>query len=354
MGYATHSDPLLRFALFSGLMVFLLTLVLLVAIAVLRYTIDRRQRRERALSECWQPVLFHAVEGIPIEAPMIRGRDREIILLVWMNFTESIRGEARLRLRQLALDLKFDGTALKLLMRRNVRSQLMAIVALGRMKSAAAWDPLSALVADPIPMRSVLAARSLLQIDAARAAPLILDAMLRRDDWQLAKVAAMLGEVPAEILAPPLLNALKAVKPKNAPRLLLLLGAAHLGDTWPVLAPLLRAEQPAEVIVAALKACNDPRAINAIRLRATHDEWMVRAQAAAALGRMGAEEDVARLQSMLGDPEWWVRYRAGLALVQMPFVPRQKLVDLCAQLADRFAADMLRQVLAETAPRVVT
>jgi len=178
----------------------------------------------------------------------------------------------------------------------------------------------------------------------------MLDELIRRDDWPLVKVAAMLGEVPQEVLAPALSNALRVVTPQGAPRLLNLLEIAPLGDTWPAVGPLLRADHPVEVIVAALKACSDPRALDAVRSLAAHPQWIVRVQAAAALGRLGGEEDAQRLQTMLGDPEWWVRYRAGLALVQLPFVSRQSLTALCAQLGDRFAADMLRQVLAETAP----
>ena len=134
-------------------------------------------------------------------------------------------------------------------------------------------------------MLSLLAARSLLQIDAAYASAFILDEMMRRDDWPLAKVAAMLGEVPAEVLAPPLLNALRAAAPQSAPRLLSLLYNKQLGDTWPVLAPLLDAGRAPEVIAAALKACSDPRALGAVRLLATHEQWIVRARAAAARWR---------------------------------------------------------------------
>jgi HEAT repeat protein len=350
LGYATPSDPFLQFMLYSGLVVSLLTIVLLVAIVVLRYTIDRRRQLERILAERWQPVFFHAVEGLPFEAPRIHGRDRETILLAWILYTEAIRGEARQRLRQLALDLQLEGTALKLLTRRNIRRRQMAVVALGRMISIAAWDRLARLAADPKPVLSLLAARSLLQIDAGRAMPIMLDELIRRDDWPLVKVAAMLGEAPQEVLAPALSDALRTVTPQGAPRLLNLLEIAPLGDTWPAVGPLLRADHPVEVIVAALKACSDPRALDAVRSLAAHPQWIVRVQAAAALGRLGGEEDAQRLQTMLGDPEWWVRYRAGLALVQLPFVSRQSLTALCAQLGDRFAADMLRQVLAETAP----
>lgn len=353
MGYATPSDPLLRFALYSGLAVLLLTVVLLGAIVVVRFAVNRHKQRERALSERWQPVFFHAVEGVPCAPPRIYGRDRETILLIWIHYTESIRGEARQRLRQLALDLQLERSARKLLARRNVRLRLMAVVALGRMESGAAWEQLAALLVDPNPMLSLLATRSLLQIDAARAVPIMLAQLARRDDWPLAKLVPMLGEVPAEALAAPLLLELKTVTAANAPRLLALLDTANLGDTWPVVAPLLRADQPAPVIAAALGACKDSRAINAVRLRAGHDDWSVRAQAAAALGRLGAEQDGLRLQAMLGDSVWWVRYRAALALTQMPFVSRQALVELCPQLGDRFAADILRQALAETAPAAV-
>lgn len=350
MGYVIPSDPLLRFAFYSGLGVFLLTMALLLAIALLRYTIDRRERRERALTERWQPVFFHAIEGIPIEAPRVFGRDRETVLMVWIHFTESIRGEARQRLRELALGLQLEGTALKMLGRRSIQSQLMAIVALGRLESAVAWDSLAGLVASPNPMASLLAARSLLQIDAARAVPIMLEAFSHRNDWPMTKVAAMLGEVPAEVLSPPLLAKLQAAAAEEKPSLLSLLETTNHGDVWALLAPLLEQDQPAEVLVAALKACQDPRSLDATRLLTTHAKWIVRAQAAMTLSRFGVEEDRYRLQAMLGDPKWWVRYRAAKSLASLPFTQRKKLEAMCAALTDRFAADILAQVLAETAP----
>lgn len=347
MGYATLSDPLLRVAVFSGLAVFLLIIVLLAAIAILRYTVDRRRRMEQLLSERWQPVFFHAVEGIPFAVPRVYGRDREMILLIWIHFTESIRGDARLRLCQLALDLKLDRTALKLLLRRNVRHRLMAIVALGRMRSSAVWDQLVELVASPNPMLSLLAARSLLQIDASRASPIVVGELIRRDDWQLVKVRTMISEAPPNAIASHLMEALASATPENIPRLLSL--TLNVGDAWAVVESMLSTESSSELLIAALKACNDSRALEPVRQLALHTDWIVRAQAAMALGRIGVEEDGLRLRAMLSDPEWWVRYRAGISLVQMPFASRKKLEQMCNQLSDRFAADILRQVLAETA-----
>lgn len=350
MGYATPSDPLLRFAIYSGVAVFLLTVVLLAAIAILRFTSDRRRRIELALARRWQPVFLHAIEGLPFAPPRIHRRDREIILRLWIHFTESIRGDASVRLRQLALDLEFDRTSRELLVRRKMLARLVAIVALGRMKSADAWDQLVDLLTSSNPTLSLLAARSLLQIDASRSAAIVLGEFMRRDDWPLVKVSNMIAEAPREAISGPLQEALTQVSPQNAPRLLSL--SAPWGDSWPALLALLSADHPPATLAAALKACSDPRGLDLVRRLATHRDWIVRTQAAATLGRIGGQEDSLRLQAMLSDPEWWVRYRAASALAHMPGVSRQQLTALCAQLSDRFAADILRQVLAETATEI--
>ena len=81
-----------------------------------------------------------------------------------------------------------------------------------------------------------------------------------------------------------------------------------------------------------------------------HPEWFVRVAAARALGRLGGPDDAAPLTAALADPSWWVRYRAAQSLCSIPGMGPAELGALTARLTDRFAADMLRQVLAERAP----
>ena len=50
---------------------------------------------------------------------------------------------------------------------------------------------------------------------------------------------------------------------------------------------------------------------------------------------------------LLADVEWWVRYRTAQALAGMPFFSATELELLRNNLSDRFARDMLGQVLAE-------
>jgi len=74
----------------------------------------------------------------------------------------------------------------------------------------------------------------------------------------------------------------------------------------------------------------------------------VRVQAARALGRVGERSDAERLVALLGDAQWWVRYRAAQALLELPALSRADLDALRASLTDRFAADMLSQAMAES------
>lgn len=348
LAYATPSDSLLHLAAYSGLTAFLVALSLLIAIVLMRYLAVRRQAAEQRLIERWQPIFFQAIEGLPVTPPRIVGRDREIILLAWIQFTESIRGEARQHLRRLARELEFDRTAAKLLGRRNVRKRLLAVAALGRLGSAENWNELVALISDDNPTLSLLSVRSLLQIDAARALPVLFEILGQHGGWPVRKVAAMLGEVPQGLLNGELGRAISAADTDEKLAYLLNLAAlVPAGDLWSVLEPLLDGSYPEDTLIAALMACSDPRSLDAVRRLATDDRWAVRAKAAVTLGRLGLPEDRLRLQAMLTDREWWVRYRAAQALVRLPSSRRSDLESLCSRIGDRFAVDMLRQALAE-------
>ncbi|MDA8254494.1 MAG: HEAT repeat domain-containing protein [Betaproteobacteria bacterium] len=348
MDFVSHSDPLLRLALLSGLAVFALILLILVAIVLLRIAADRKALRAARIKESWTPVFLNAIEGLPYRLPRVHGRDRELIMLVWLQFSEMLRGAARLRLRDMARELQLAGMAMRLMRRGDMRGRLLGAVSLGRMEAVEARDALAALITDPNPVLSLLAARSLLQIDPAGSAATVLAVVARRVDWSTARVVAMFDEVRDASHGAVLLAALAGSRDADATRLLPLLDAVQTADAWPILAAILKDGKPADTLIAALKAVVDPRALAATRRLAVHAAWPVRAQAATVLGRIGTREDVARLREMLADPEWWVRYRAAGALTQLPFLQRADLLDMAAGLSDRYAAQMLRQVLAET------
>jgi HEAT repeat protein len=110
---------------------------------------------------------------------------------------------------------------------------------------------------------------------------------------------------------------------------------------------LLDAGDHTDVLIGTLRIINDVGLLPQARPHLRHTDWRVRVQAAKLLGRVGEHADVNRLIPLLADAEWWVRYRAAQALAGMPFFSRTELELLRSNLSDRFARDMLSQVLAE-------
>lgn len=269
-------------------------------------------------------------------------------MLLWLHYVESTRGLTRVRLCDLAGKLGFDRLSHELLRSETLRNQLIALTTLGRMQDTTAWDALARLADDDSPMISLLAVRALTQINASRAIPLLMDRLPLRPDWPTPRLAALFRDLPHALVSAALTDALKDASAAYAPRLLRLVEATRPAGTWQVLAPLLSGSQPSAVLAAALRVADDPRALGYVRNLARHRDWIVRTQAATALGTIGEATDTALLLEMLADPVWWVRYRAAAALLKLPFLSRTVHEIIARELGDRFARDILSQALSET------
>ena len=73
-------------------------------------------------------------------------------------------------------------------------------------------------------------------------------------------------------------------------------------------------------------------------------DWRVRAQAARALTGVNDERTVRELSRALMDINWWVRFRAGLALAAMGSMGRDALTEALSN-SDRYARDMAMLVI---------
>lgn len=342
------SELPLRLALGSGLGALALTVALVLLTFALHQRVARRQQRERRLQEVWGPIFLNTIEALPSSLPEIPPAQSETVLLAWLALTESVRGAARQRLATLGRQLKLDERARVLLQRGPLRSRLLAVVALGHLPHPVDQRSLRALLDDGNALLSVLAARSLVQTSPDVSASAVIAAHLQRNDWPVRKVAAMLAELPPAHLSAALLDALHTTPSALMPRLLGLLELAHIPESLPLLARLLDSRQPVEILAAALRASHDPGTLPSVRPLAGHPSWVVRAQAATALGRLGGEREKRSLLRLLGDRQWWVRYRAAQALARLPGNSRQRLQAYCEELADPFAINILQQVLAES------
>ena len=347
MASATLSDPLLYGVFVSALAVLAASVLLLIAIALLRLRLIRRERRIKIILDRWRPLLAMAAAGDLSQAPPIDDAEGELLLPLWNQLRESVRGESEASLDAFARSIGLERTARALLASGNTRARLLAMNTLGHIGTAAITAELERNCHSDDAIVSLAAARALLRIDSARTLPTLVPLMLERTDWPIARLAPMLRVADTARLELVLAEALSRVRGTALERLLLIAAVLpqERSSQWARTA-LEKSENEAQ-IAAALRLVSDPRDAPLVRRFLQHPSWQVRVRAVTTLEAVGSAADLPRLVVALADPEWWVRLRAARTLARLPFLNREHLARLRDSVSDRFARDALTQAIAE-------
>ena len=347
LSFVTYSDPHLKLLLWVGLAIVGVTMLLLVQTILLRMQLIMRQRREQRLVERWQPLFAQSMTALPQSLPPIAKSDWDAFLRLWNNTQETLSGELKHKLNQLAWACGVSHVAQQLLSHKNMRKRLLAVATLGHLQEKNAWSRLRNLTDDPHPLLSLAAARALMQIDAKAALADLLPLFTHRHDWPLNKIAKMMNEAGPDAVSGPLTQAVEIAAAEDFPRLVRLLDCAHSEQALPAIRRILQSAADDRVISACLQALSDPEDVGVARTYTRHPSWFVRVQAVSALGRIGSREDRDTLIAPLSDSVWWVRYRAAQALAGLPQVTLDEVRQIRDKINDRFAKDILTQVIAE-------
>ncbi len=337
-------DPIVAAAFWTGAAAVLLTLVLSLQIVRLRLALRRSERIEQRAVDKWRPVLHAAIVGEAPELPRLASGERLPFLKLWVHLQRSLRGDAREALNDIARRLGMEAAA-RAMLSGGRTEQMLAALTLGYLRDRQAWPQLQALSVMPDRALALTAIWALIRIDPQAAAERIMPQFLDNEDWALPHVAGMLQEASApaaEVLA----RLLPGLPDTQLPRALRMAEALRMQLPSAVLGRALASDDVA-VLVAVLRGVTLPNALDAVRRLLGHAHWQVRVQAARALGRIGDPTDIERLAQLLADPEWWVRYRAAQSLVELANLYGEALDAVRARLSDRFATDMLAQVMAE-------
>ena len=345
---ATQPDAFIAAAIWTGLGALGLTALLALQIIGMRMLLRRRQRSDARALARWRPLLNAAIVGeMPASLPPLHRRERLPFLRLWAHLQGSLRGEANEALNEVARRLGLDAHARGLLGRANRPARLLAALVLGHLHDRDAWPGLLRMAGQPDNTVALTALWALVRIDPQAASDYMVPLFIEREEWALSLAAGILQQA-----VEPAANALTRLLPQlgddKLPRALRIAEALHLALPGGVLkAALSSAAMP--VVIAGLRGVRTPETLPEVRALLAHPDWQVRVQAARALGRVGERADAERLVQLLGDREWWVRYRAAEALLELPALSRTDLETLRASLTDRFAADMLSQAMAESA-----
>lgn len=345
---ATNPDTFIAAALWTGFAALLLTLLLGLQIIGMRLMLRRRQRSDARALARWRPLLNAAIVGeMPDSLPPLRRAERLPFLRLWAHLQGSLRGEANEALNEVARRLGIDAYARGLLVRGNRPARLLSALVLGHLHDREAWPALLRMAEQPDNTVALTALWALVRVDPPAAADYMVPLFIAREEWALSLAAGILQQA-TEPAAAALTRLLPQLGEDKLPRALRIAEALHLALPGAVLGAALRSPSM-PVVIAGLRGVRTPETLPEVRALLAHADWQVRVQAARALGRVGERADAERLVQLLGDREWWVRYRAAEALLELPALSRADLDVLRASLTDRFAADMLSQAMAESA-----
>jgi HEAT repeat protein len=351
---STLSDPILKLVVWISLALLVVLLLLVFQIVILRINLISRTAREKRFLEIWRPALANCIISGEVILPTLAKADQINFLKLWNHLQESLRGDAKNRLNDLAKKCGILDYSRTLLRKNNLRLQLLAINTLGHLGDRSSWLEILQLARLPDPLISLAAARALFQIDANDALDDVVVELLEREDWPTAQLAILLEELGNERIFEILSNTASSLASSTDPveleklkRLLRLLEIAPYQLVILSIRTILSVTTDDEVIAQCLKFLRKPDDLHFVLRYLNHTNWVVRLQAARAFGLIGSREDLPRLSKLLSDPVWWVRYRTAQTILELISEGSAEMSALRAQLTDRYAQDMLDMVIAE-------
>jgi hypothetical protein len=349
--YQSDFDLVTTVALWSIAGVLVTTLVLFLYTLGLRAaTVVRAHGRTRFIHD-WRIIFARAMmsddDALNAPLPRIRRSDRTDLLEEWNSARSIVEGSAADNMITLARRAGVTELASRLLKKRRVRPQILAAQTFGNLRDADRYDDLRSLVDSSNTALSITAVMALVQIDADKGISVLVPMIEKRRDWPKNRVSIALREAGSERISEPMYRAIRSAKNADKAYLLQFAQLVESEVLDALIDDLIRENNDPAVLNAALKLVRGYRGVPRIASLTQHDTWYVRMQTAKVLGRMGQKEHLSLLESLLDDREWWVRYRAAQAIASLPFLGPNQLRQLPEKQTDRYAADILRQAIAE-------
>ncbi len=270
----------------------------------------------------------------------------------WNALKDAVRGDAGERLNAVARTLGFDVVARRFLHSRQVGRRILGIRTLGHLRDPSSWQPLQEQLASANALVSFYAAAALVNIDAQRAMPGIMNQLAERESWPGEAMARLLVDAGADVAREPIRALMLSLAPAKIPPLLPWLSHVDAVLGSEVAIELLRRyPEDVHIVAAALLVVVDPKILPELGRYADSKDADVRQSLAAAYGRLGAIRDIEPVVRLMCDRVWWVRYRAGQALLALNGMTGDRLEAIRAQIGDVYARDMLEHVRAEASIR---
>jgi HEAT repeat protein len=327
------------------------------SVLLLLYTLELRirrrfaERRRERVAAFWRTIIAGAMAPSAdpggVSLPKLRLRDRREFLRLWNRTRNMVEGAAGDRLIDLVQRLDLVQWVRRHARHSHLGTRLLAVQTLGYLRDEKSWESILAATDDENVSVSITAAEALAEIDPARAVSALMPKIAARRDWPRNHVFRLLQKAGSEAVSEPLYRAIRTASDADAAYLLQYAALAEFDVRDAVAAETIATRQDPDALAAALKVSSGHQRVAQLHELSAHPVWYVRMQAARLLGRTARPEDASRLEGMLTDESWWVRYRAASALAGLAALSEPDLEAMKSRQTDRYARDSLEQAIAE-------
>ncbi len=345
MNLLAGAAPIIVFAFLLGVAISLLTLLMLLTTIVMRLHALRMERIDTIAEARWRPILREATGAAAL--PPLPARDLRGFIQAWNETHEPLHGATTAALAEIARRLELKSHLYRLLQTPIFHHRIMAVIALGHIKSEASFERVESLLDDKSPILSLCAARALMQIDPQRAVPKLLPLIVERTYWSQGIVASILHDAEGNVVSSPLTDATLHATSDVAPRMIRFLAGVSPDAAAPIIREALRSSADERMLSTCLQSMTRAADLDCVRPLLSHPLWYIRMQAATTVGSLGVPGDEQRLVTLLRDTQWWVRYRAAQALLRLSFIGVEDILRIQQSQTDAYARDILDHALAE-------
>ena len=227
----------------------------------MRRYLEWEERTHARVIAAWRPLLTQiAIEGDESPAlPPLPNRHLPYLMEEWNALHDAVRGESSARLNAVGLKLGLDVAARRLIHSGRIGRRILAIRTLGHLHDPSSWKPLQEQLASANALVSFYAAAALVQIDAQRAMPGIMNQLAERESWPGEAMARLLVDAGADVARDPIRALMLSLAPSKVPPLLPWLAHVDAVLGSEVAIELLRRHpDDADIVAAALVVVLDP------------------------------------------------------------------------------------------------
>lgn len=346
MDVVTNQSTVLVVAGWVAVLTLLLAFVLLTIIVILRMRAQRREQRDLLARQYWTRVIERELAGEDVQVHHLQRHEVPGFIEAWNTAHDSLLESDSRKLTMLGQRVGLEEAA-KRMLRGSYHDRAMTIIALGHLHDRRVFDMIEPFLADRSPIVSLCAARALAQVDPPRAMALFVPMIVERNDWVPGSVARILSENTDGSAAREISNALLRANADTTVKLVRFLTDIDPGRAGAVIRQLLDGHVDDHIISVCLQLVNDKQDRDKVASFLTASRWHVRMHAAAALGRIGEATDSRKLEPLLADSVWWVRYRTAQALLALTGRNEEAMRGVQQRQSDAYGRDIIDHVLAE-------